>query len=424
MLSLPATKVCAARTGVGGGMRLPLAVLASQQRRVRAPTHKHTGTIDTCTCACVAHTHARAHAHTHTHTHTHTCAHTHTSAHTRAHALNQGFEIGSGFSGAGMTGSEHNDAFFMEGGAVRTRTNRCARAAAAAQGAARQVPPAPRCGGVRRGGWACCLPQPAPAHTPRNPHSATASAPALTAPTRAQVWRHPGRHQQWGGHCAARGLQAHQHHRHQAADSHARGCAQRVRVCAALFVAATCGRASRRAPAYTHVPIHTRTSACTPTRTAHTCPSTHTPQHTHTHTHTHTYPSTHAHARTQVRRRSCVRGAATTRASCRAPCRWWRAWWRLCWPTSCCRCACARVGRRGGAGRGGAGRGGAGRGGAGRGGAGRGGAGRRTAARVCAGVWEACVQAVWHGPRTPRNCAADTQSPHAHTHTLTHTDTH
>jgi chorismate synthase len=34
-------------------------------------------------------------------------------------------EIGSGFSGARMTGSEHNDAFFMENGAVRTRTNRC-----------------------------------------------------------------------------------------------------------------------------------------------------------------------------------------------------------------------------------------------------------------------------------------------------------
>ncbi|KAF8056235.1 CS2 [Scenedesmus sp. PABB004] len=36
----------------------------------------------------------------------------------------KGFEIGSGFSGAHMTGSEHNDAFFMQDGAVRTRTNR------------------------------------------------------------------------------------------------------------------------------------------------------------------------------------------------------------------------------------------------------------------------------------------------------------
>ena len=36
----------------------------------------------------------------------------------------QGFEIGSGFSGAAMLGSEHNDEFYMQGGAVRTRTNR------------------------------------------------------------------------------------------------------------------------------------------------------------------------------------------------------------------------------------------------------------------------------------------------------------
>jgi chorismate synthase len=36
----------------------------------------------------------------------------------------QGFEIGSGFLGARMTGSEHNDPFYMEGGAVRTRSNR------------------------------------------------------------------------------------------------------------------------------------------------------------------------------------------------------------------------------------------------------------------------------------------------------------
>jgi hypothetical protein len=38
----------------------------------------------------------------------------------------QGFEIGSGFSGARMTGSEHNDPFYMDNGAVRTRSNRCA----------------------------------------------------------------------------------------------------------------------------------------------------------------------------------------------------------------------------------------------------------------------------------------------------------
>lgn len=37
----------------------------------------------------------------------------------------QGFEIGSGFSGSRMLGSEHNDEFFMdESGEVRTRTNR------------------------------------------------------------------------------------------------------------------------------------------------------------------------------------------------------------------------------------------------------------------------------------------------------------
>jgi chorismate synthase len=36
----------------------------------------------------------------------------------------QGFEIGSGFSGARMTGSEHNDPFYMDNGKVRTRTNR------------------------------------------------------------------------------------------------------------------------------------------------------------------------------------------------------------------------------------------------------------------------------------------------------------
>ncbi|RFC42151.1 MAG: chorismate synthase [Verrucomicrobia bacterium] len=36
----------------------------------------------------------------------------------------KGFEIGSGFSGTTLRGSEHNDAFFMEEGKVRTRTNR------------------------------------------------------------------------------------------------------------------------------------------------------------------------------------------------------------------------------------------------------------------------------------------------------------
>ena len=37
----------------------------------------------------------------------------------------QGIEIGSGFSGSRMLGSEHNDEFYMDGGEVRTRTNRC-----------------------------------------------------------------------------------------------------------------------------------------------------------------------------------------------------------------------------------------------------------------------------------------------------------
>jgi len=36
----------------------------------------------------------------------------------------KGFEIGSGFSGAAMIGSEHNDPFYMEGDRVRTRSNR------------------------------------------------------------------------------------------------------------------------------------------------------------------------------------------------------------------------------------------------------------------------------------------------------------
>ena len=36
----------------------------------------------------------------------------------------KGFEIGSGFAGAEMTGSEHNDVFYMKDGEVRTKTNR------------------------------------------------------------------------------------------------------------------------------------------------------------------------------------------------------------------------------------------------------------------------------------------------------------
>jgi chorismate synthase len=36
----------------------------------------------------------------------------------------KGFELGSGFAGAELTGREHNDEFYMEGARVRTRTNR------------------------------------------------------------------------------------------------------------------------------------------------------------------------------------------------------------------------------------------------------------------------------------------------------------
>jgi chorismate synthase len=36
----------------------------------------------------------------------------------------KGFEVGSGFGGVTMTGSEHNDLFYKEGGRIRTRTNR------------------------------------------------------------------------------------------------------------------------------------------------------------------------------------------------------------------------------------------------------------------------------------------------------------
>ena len=35
----------------------------------------------------------------------------------------KGFEVGSGFAAASLTGSQHNDPFFMEGDCVRTRTN-------------------------------------------------------------------------------------------------------------------------------------------------------------------------------------------------------------------------------------------------------------------------------------------------------------
>ncbi|TAK34577.1 MAG: chorismate synthase [Saprospiraceae bacterium] len=35
----------------------------------------------------------------------------------------KGFEIGAGFAGTAMRGSEHNDLFFAEGGTIRTRTN-------------------------------------------------------------------------------------------------------------------------------------------------------------------------------------------------------------------------------------------------------------------------------------------------------------
>ena len=35
----------------------------------------------------------------------------------------KGFEVGSGFGGVTMTGSEHNDPFYNEGGRIRTRTN-------------------------------------------------------------------------------------------------------------------------------------------------------------------------------------------------------------------------------------------------------------------------------------------------------------
>lgn len=48
---------------------------------------------------------------------------------TLAHAMMsipacKGFEVGSGFAAADFRGSEHNDIFYMEGGRVRTRTNR------------------------------------------------------------------------------------------------------------------------------------------------------------------------------------------------------------------------------------------------------------------------------------------------------------
>src|SRR5262249_60044521 len=36
----------------------------------------------------------------------------------------KGFEVGSGFAGTRLTGREHNDEFYMDGGRVRTRSNR------------------------------------------------------------------------------------------------------------------------------------------------------------------------------------------------------------------------------------------------------------------------------------------------------------
>ena len=35
----------------------------------------------------------------------------------------KGFEIGSGFAGTYLTGSQHNDPFYNDGGRIRTRTN-------------------------------------------------------------------------------------------------------------------------------------------------------------------------------------------------------------------------------------------------------------------------------------------------------------
>jgi chorismate synthase len=46
------------------------------------------------------------------------------AAHERLASPPQGFEIGSGFAGAAMTGLEHNDEFEMRDGRVRTKTNR------------------------------------------------------------------------------------------------------------------------------------------------------------------------------------------------------------------------------------------------------------------------------------------------------------
>src|SRR5947207_15883044 len=36
----------------------------------------------------------------------------------------KGFEVGSGFAGTLLTGSQHNDAYYVRDGRVRTRTNR------------------------------------------------------------------------------------------------------------------------------------------------------------------------------------------------------------------------------------------------------------------------------------------------------------
>lgn len=47
------------------------------------------------------------------------------SAWVQPHGLLQGFEIGSGFAGSRLLGSEHNDEFYMApDGQIRTRTNR------------------------------------------------------------------------------------------------------------------------------------------------------------------------------------------------------------------------------------------------------------------------------------------------------------
>jgi chorismate synthase len=51
----------------------------------------------------------------------------------------KGFEIGSGFAGTDLTGAEHNDEFYMEGGRIR-RTNRPGGVRAASPTARRSTP--------------------------------------------------------------------------------------------------------------------------------------------------------------------------------------------------------------------------------------------------------------------------------------------